>query len=287
MFSTPNRFSNPINASSMEELIRKLGGTAPIPAVPIPAVPTSTVPVSFVPVSSFPVSSIPVSSVSIPSVSIASAPSIARNSKPVASSIASMHGNSQPVALIPDVSNQSGSTPYNQMGIQFIEAFRRRYGYNPSMPINPTQDASTIDDRFEDAVEIANQSLVSQKQNKLSDDEKIEANDEDDSPRAASSAASVSAASSAASVSELQPGEITIIEFNNSGEFVKSKLTTFDKKKIRFPLWNTGLTMITKDLRSINPREEKIPVGITVNNTYLVFKNNKWVNASQYRFNSI
>ena len=39
--------------------------------------------------------------------------------------------------------------------------------------------------------------------------------------------------------------------------------------------------MITKDLRSLNPREEIIPVGITVNNTHLVFKNNKWVNASK------
>ena len=39
--------------------------------------------------------------------------------------------------------------------------------------------------------------------------------------------------------------------------------------------------MITKNRRSSNHLKEKIPVGITVNNTYLVFKNNKWVNASK------
>jgi len=39
--------------------------------------------------------------------------------------------------------------------------------------------------------------------------------------------------------------------------------------------------MITKDLRRRNPVEEIIPVGVTINNTILVFKNNRWTNASK------
>ena len=39
--------------------------------------------------------------------------------------------------------------------------------------------------------------------------------------------------------------------------------------------------MVTKDLRRRNPVEQIIPVGVTINNTILVFKNKKWTNASK------
>ena len=84
MFSTPNRFSNPKNTSSMEELIRKLGGSVSIPAVSIPSVSIASDPT----IASAPTVS-GVSTATIPKASVASTSS---SSSPTSSPIEDMVG---------------------------------------------------------------------------------------------------------------------------------------------------------------------------------------------------
>jgi len=149
----------------------------------------------------------------------------------------------------------------------------------PTISSSSSSSTSSISDKIEDVVGNVEKSLVSQASDKLLGDEEDELVDEVDEQVAASSVAS-SGSASAAPLSEFQPGEETTIEFENTGKFVESKLIIFEKK-IPFPLWDTGFVMITKDLRSYNPLEEINQIGITVNNTILVFKNNKWINSSK------